>query len=289
VRTWIGSIALAVASLLLCALVGEAVIRVLGASRTVNREGRKRFNVYLPNAKLNHTLRPDWEGRNITDAYDVGVRINELGFRGGSAKPQSAARPRILVVGDSFAFGMGVEDDQTFAHVMERELSASGISPEVLNSGVPAYAADQYLIFLRERGFDLAPDLILLSVCSNDTEELSWKSLLLGPDRLPVASRSKRHLITSKGTMRFANDMLLALPDIPVPGHDWLLDHSRLFSWARYRFLRAWIRSRSKAIETQRPSRRARPRPGPSTRSPSKRSTAAWRPVTDSACATTGS
>src|SRR5262249_45174652 len=118
-----------------------------------------------------------------------------------------------------------------------------GVRTEVIDAAVPGYSTDHHLIFLRERGFALAPDLILISICGNDTEELAWSTLRLGPDGLPIASLSKRRFINARGEMRFLNSGLFDLPPLPLPeaAGDWLYQHSHAFRWLRIRFARAWL------------------------------------------------
>jgi GDSL-like Lipase/Acylhydrolase family len=59
--------------------------------------------------------------RKNTGDYDVEVKFNALGFR--DAKSLSASTPdSIFVVGDSFAFGWGVEEPQRFSNLLQERL-----------------------------------------------------------------------------------------------------------------------------------------------------------------------
>lgn len=97
--------------------------------------------------------------------------ISNLGMRGPNrtvAKP--AGVKRVLVVGDSVAYGIGVGADQTFSAVLEKILATyhPDVPVEVLNSGVAGYNTTQELAFLEQRGFALEPDAIVLAYCPND-------------------------------------------------------------------------------------------------------------------------
>jgi lysophospholipase L1-like esterase len=233
----LGSLALLFGSLAAMALAGELVLRVSATERNP-----KRFDVYRASGTLAHELRPDWSSRFVSTDFDVAVHTNALGFRGG---PVSAAKPpgteRILVLGDSFAFGWGVEDAETFSAVLESQLRAAGVHAQVIDAGVPGYSTAQHLIFLRERGFALDPDLILIAECGNDIDELAWYSLRPGPDGLPVASSSKRHFINPEGHMEIRNEGLVELPRLPLPDAvaDWLYENSFAFRWLRVRVIKA--------------------------------------------------
>ena len=57
-----------------------------------------------------------------TGDYDVEVTFNELGLR--DARSLKASTPdSIVVVGDSFAFGWGVEERQRFSNLLQERLA----------------------------------------------------------------------------------------------------------------------------------------------------------------------
>lgn len=114
-----------------------------------------------PNARSTSTYmnpeRTDWRHT---------IRINERGFRGPAPAPGSG-RPSILVLGDSIAFGYGVDDAQTFPRRLA-ELFEDRV--DVLNFGVPGYNLIQQVESLRTRGADYAPDVVILAFHPNDFE-----------------------------------------------------------------------------------------------------------------------
>ena len=70
--------------------------------------------------KLGWTLTPYWRGRHHHHDFDVTYNINGEGFRGAfplAAVPKS--RERVAIVGDSFTFGLGVNDDETFCECVD--------------------------------------------------------------------------------------------------------------------------------------------------------------------------
>lgn len=99
-------------------------------------------------------------------------RINGYGFRGPDyplAKPPGVQR--IVLIGDSFAFGEGVRFEHTLGERLERRLNdrGGGAAPvEVLNLGVGGAGTLSELSYLRHRGIALEPDLVLWLYVLND-------------------------------------------------------------------------------------------------------------------------
>ena len=137
----------------------------------------------------------------LTPGIDVSMRgmhveVNEHGLRG----PAISTRPapgvhRILALGDSVTFGEGLQVEEAFPALLERELAArTGARYEVLNAGVEGYNAEAELAFLRERGLVLGPETVVVGFNLNDYDYAP----ALGPlgilTRDPLARVSTRSL-----------------------------------------------------------------------------------------------
>ena len=108
---------------------------------------------------------------SITGPDRGAVRINSLGLRGKDvSRDKPAGVKRTLVFGDSFIFGVGVDEGNLFTSQLENFLNArDGSNPhQVINLGVSGYATDQEFILWEELGKTLSPDLVVLVVCDND-------------------------------------------------------------------------------------------------------------------------
>jgi lysophospholipase L1-like esterase len=86
------------------------------------------------------------------------------------AKPNGTYR--ILVLGDSVAFGWGVAEADCFPRRIEGRLQragfAGGKSIEVINSAVPGWAPHDEILFLEHQGLGYQPDLVLMTLINND-------------------------------------------------------------------------------------------------------------------------
>jgi|ETNmetMinimDraft_26_1059896.scaffolds.fasta_scaffold02899_2 lysophospholipase L1-like esterase len=70
---------------------------------------------------------------------------------------------RILVLGDSFAWGYGVGDGETFSDVLENIAQEHSPGLEVINAGVSGWGTDQEYLFLISEGYRYSPDLVILA------------------------------------------------------------------------------------------------------------------------------
>lgn len=75
---------------------------------------------------------------------------------------------RILVLGDSIAFGAQVRRSEAFPEQLEALLAQRGRPVEVVNAGVSGYSAWNEERWFAERGRAFEPDLVLLAACLND-------------------------------------------------------------------------------------------------------------------------
>lgn len=121
----------------------------------------------LHDAELGWKYRPLARERHTTSEFDVSIRINSQGFRGAEWPPATPDGRRILLLGDSVAFGWGVEEEETMA----RRIEALDPSWTVLNAAVAGYGTDQQLLLLRQLLPRVAPDLVIHVFWHNDLFE----------------------------------------------------------------------------------------------------------------------
>ena len=156
----------------------EIALRILAAraeqtqlkqQETLRRESE--FVFYEFDRYLGWKNKPLAEGSFATPDSKTFVRINSKGLRDEEyeyAKPPGVYR--ILVLGDSFAWGYGVEQGNNFSDQLEELLnkSAAGNLVEVINAGVSGYGTDQELLLLEREGMKYQPDLVLVAFATND-------------------------------------------------------------------------------------------------------------------------
>ncbi|OGL46982.1 MAG: hypothetical protein A2W05_00990, partial [Candidatus Schekmanbacteria bacterium RBG_16_38_10] len=107
-------------------------------------------------------LRPNY--RSKSSYWRVAINTNSIGLRDREFGEKKQGVFRILVVGDSQTFGHGIEAEDTYPKVLERLLAKNipNKKIEVINAGVGGYCTFQEFQYLKESGFALEPDLVLV-------------------------------------------------------------------------------------------------------------------------------
>lgn len=149
--------------LMLLAIACELLLRILAPQllipRYVTASGFG-IRVHCPNISIQHTT-PD---------YRISICTNSMGIRTDREftydKPEGVFR--IVVLGDSFTFGYGVEVEQTYGVVLERIIKEQGTSVEMINLGVSGAGTAEELIMLKNCGLRFDPDLVVVGYCCND-------------------------------------------------------------------------------------------------------------------------
>lgn len=161
------SIRLSEATLLLCSLViglvfAEVVLRI--------------WNPPMAKFQLTQIHRPSpeaqWEmipGASSVANTGATYTINSHGCRDAEYPlDKPAGSYRILALGDSFTFGMGVEQEKTYPAQLERILNEGNHTVEVINCAVTGYDMWQHNVALQKKARTYRPDLVTLGVFVND-------------------------------------------------------------------------------------------------------------------------
>ena len=189
-------------SLFLTLLLSEIVLRYMGWESLYVSPERDQFWKY--DSTLGWVHQPGQEGIFETPQFRTSVHINQKGLRDDEhAYERANNTKRILVIGDSFAWGYGVEESERFSELLETSLGV-----EVINAGVSGYSTDQELLWFRNEGIKYDVDLVILIFTGNDIGDndrqlintIYYKphfvkedgQLILKGDPVPKASRQSK-------------------------------------------------------------------------------------------------
>jgi len=101
---------------------------------------------------------------------DIDFTVNTRGSLRYPVPSLSADRRRIVALGDSCTFGLGVNDDQTWPARLQSLIDERGLQADVINAGVPGYTAFQGRQWLQTEGAALRPDLVVACFGFNDRD-----------------------------------------------------------------------------------------------------------------------
>lgn len=120
---------------------------------------------YLPDAGALFRLQPEQQGRlPLADgSLSPPIRVDRHGFRVPPSEP--AASRRVLLLGDSFTLGVGVEAEETFAALLDRAL---GDEIAVINGGQPGYGIYQMRSVLSRVAPELRPEWVVVVIWEGD-------------------------------------------------------------------------------------------------------------------------
>lgn len=125
----------------------------------------------LPNA---HALQSQLDFAITIDTDRLGLRVPR------ENRGDGAAARRVAVLGDSFAFGWGVNGTDMFSTALERELRAGGRPYRVRTLGVPGYSTDQEYLQWRRLSPELQADAVVLLFHESDLSGNVEDSVLMG-------------------------------------------------------------------------------------------------------------
>lgn len=147
---------------LLLAVLGEIAVRIWDGARG----GTGSLYDYVVPAGSRFKMR---SGASILvpERYgDIRYRINRAGYRDDEPRP---GRRRIVVLGDSVSFGLGVRQEEIWPSLLEQRLQREGIQPgAVENLAIWAYNTANEADALREDGLPLRPEVVILQFYMND-------------------------------------------------------------------------------------------------------------------------
>jgi hypothetical protein len=202
--SWRTSVVLAAASFAFALLLGEALLRwVFHAAPLLD------VDIYVKEAGILR-LRPGLRRRHVTRHWDVTIATNAEGFRDRDP-PAASSAPPVLSLGDSFAFGWGVQLEQTYSYLLEDRLG----SVRVVKAGVPGTGPGDQLRLLDTLWDRYHPQLVLLGFfVGNDFTDVQVggaaqfeveDGLLIRRELRPpsLAVRSRQKLLRSSHLLQF--------------------------------------------------------------------------------------
>lgn len=147
-------------------------------------EGKRHFTVPGGNVEcMNPTVSRTYFSRP-GDLYPgcVFYSRNRFSFRNSAAggRARSQGTRRLIAIGDSFTYGFGVREEDTFPIKLEKKWRAEGRKVEVWNAAEPGAGLNRYMEILTKRALPLKPDSVLVGINMNDVMSFPTSLLIEG-------------------------------------------------------------------------------------------------------------
>jgi hypothetical protein len=202
-------------------IAAELLLRLVNPSMSYGYMPQEIRASYLrPSTFILSELRPSNRSRFKMLEFDTTVITNSLGLRDNEV---DFTKPRILCLGDSFTFGYGVENDETFCARLEELF---GGQYDFVNAGfADGYAPSTYALWLTRYRERLSPSMILVNFFQNDSGDVrmdTWikDGQVMGPEDTGLPDKSIRpgYIVTDDGVGMRDNWRAM----LPVPIRRWM-------------------------------------------------------------------
>lgn len=145
------------------------------AYSSLTRGEEKERSARIANAIYDHGFAADFDGYDVWGELRYRLITDSLGFKDASVRkvPLKSDSRRILLIGDSFAEGIGVNFEDSFAGQLYRAGQERSEKIEFLNAGVASYSPSIYykkIKYLLESGLQF-DEVVLFSDTSDVTDE----------------------------------------------------------------------------------------------------------------------
>lgn len=214
-------------TIIITLVIGEVLVRRVAPQQTFSQAFLLSDKCYAKSNVTPFTLKKNYtcQLHNRFGDFDIQAKINNDRYRGDELIEISDETKRMLVLGDSFAFGYGVEDDQTIPVKLASMLAEKGEGYDVVNVGFSAgFSPDSYYAYMKDRGLKLSPDVVVLLYFPfndvTDQQETVWKETDEHGLPLKVSSSDR---VVDQGIYRYVNTTV----EYKYP----ILRESHLFHW----------------------------------------------------------
>jgi lysophospholipase L1-like esterase len=176
-------------------------------------------------------LKPDISGVHIVPhTFDVSYTTSSQRFRSlRNFVPYPDPKVlRVAVVGDSFTFGWGANDAQSYPSRLERLLNTQYGPTEVLNAGICGTGTGNEALWYDLWVSHFHPNLVILTVVPNDTDDDLARPLFSIDSSGNVSPKSAVQVEQFQSQTLAARQIITRLPL-----YDYLTEHSELLNLFR--------------------------------------------------------
>jgi hypothetical protein len=177
-RTFLLSVAAVLFGLATAGALGEILLRLFWPQRSAVTVG-----MFRQDPVAGYSLAPGHSNEIRVPEYRTTIRIDADGYRVPEEGASDDGEPRVLAIGDSFTFGVGVNAEAAWPEVLEQMLEEEDRpDASVRNGGVGGYGALRSARLLMGRQEEWNPDVVVhLLYVGNDLEDSEPETYLRVP------------------------------------------------------------------------------------------------------------
>ena len=223
-------------TLVVAVIIGEVAVRKFG--RVVMSPTRE-----VTDSLVVFRLKPNVKGRAVHSGvmdYTWTTNAQQLRATRVYAQTKPAGVKRVAAIGDSFTFGIGVNDSETYCALLDTRLNAAcADSIEVMNFGVGGTGLSQQVETYERFARGFAPDVVTYGFMTNDINDNLQLPIhkMVGDSAVPKTVAERPQMTAAKRISEM------------IPGYGWLIAHSALVNGARQAYFVLKRRQASKGAD----------------------------------------
>ncbi len=200
-------------SIFIVFLLAEVVLRIFKPQPIYARlKALVQTGTFLPDDIIPFTLKPNFHDKVPSMEYPgkfVEASTNSLGLRGKEIAIQKPlGTKRILILGDSYTYGVYVDDSETYSVLLEKLFQHDHQNVEVINAGyADGWDPDEHYAWLVNKGIKFKPDIIIYGFFIGndiDPKNLVWSKK--DQRGLPLQVSNPAIYVDGEGIIRSKNE-----------------------------------------------------------------------------------
>lgn len=149
-------------SLLLPLLAAEGILRLVYREEEIAGHYWG-AGAFVADERFGYTHAPGFDGHAARRGqFRVPIEINEHGLRQRDFDAQAAMPRRLLLLGASYVFGLGVLEEENFVSLLADAMNPEGVG--VINAGQFGYGVEQSTLFGHHWLERVAPDRVIVGI-----------------------------------------------------------------------------------------------------------------------------
>jgi lysophospholipase L1-like esterase len=143
--------------------LGSIVITVM-ITLAADRAVAPLISAPTPPGQMQLLFPPGSEQTYATYDFEYTVRTNALGIREREITPVLEEGSRIIAIGDSYTYGWGVAEEETWVRRLEEQMRGAGYDVQTVNLGKPGTGPPDYANLAEEVIPLLRPDIVIVGM-----------------------------------------------------------------------------------------------------------------------------